>query len=269
MRVHPGHLAVIAATLVAVEARGTVIVNYEVDYKAIRKAAAGTMLTLELSFDSACASPFIGTTIPIESVKVEVVSRVSPKGTSQARKIARIVAQFPYTGGDIPAYLTVTGTDVVPVGPTCQPQFLGPDVAPDSNRLGGLGAGEWVQNCGPGGVYARAEINGAAATSTLGATGVVSSFLCTGEQTFVRRLGAGYYYVVFDDGGSDLDNIGIRFDILGRTPIVSSQTAGVIASVNGPWQCADSPPPYVTCYIVEMRDTTNANVDSQFSIAFL
>ena len=268
MRSRLSHLALIAATLVAAEAKAVVIVNYEVDYKAIKKAPTGTMLTLELSFDSACASPFIGTTVPIESIDVEVVTPVAPKGAPKAHKMARIVAQFPYTGGDIPAYLTVTGANVVPIGPTCQQQFFGPDVSPDSNRLGGLGAGEYVQNCGSGGVYARAEIDGATATSTLSATGVASSFLCTGEETFVRRLSAGYYYVVFDDGGSDLDNIGIRFDILGRTPMVSSQTAGLIASVSGPFQCG-SPPPDVTCYIVETRDSTGTNVDTRFSIAFL
>jgi len=267
MRLHFGHLAVILAALIAAEARA-ITVSYEVDYKAIRKASTGTMLTMQLSFDSACASPFIGTTVPIDTVSIETVNAVVPKGAPKGPKKARLIAQFPYTGGDGPAYLTVSGSNVVPIGQACQQQFYGPDVSTDSNRLGGLGPALWVQLCGPGGVYARAEIDGAAATGTLSETGVVSSFLCTDEKTFVRRLGPGVYDVVFDDGGSDLDNIGIRFDLLGRTPMVSSQTAGVVASVNGPWQCGH-PPPEVTCYIVETRDGSGTNVDTRFSIAFL
>jgi hypothetical protein len=210
----------------------------------------------------------VADTVAIDDVDVELVKPIAPKDAPKGVSYARLSWEFPVSFGMVPVYLKLTAPGVVPLGTDCQAQYFGQAIAADSWRLGGLGPGEWVGRCGLGTVYGRAEIEGATATSTLSTTGVVTPFLCTEEDVLVRRLGDGYYYVVFDDGGSDLDNIGIRFDVLGRIPMISSQVPGVVPSVTGPFQCG-SPPPEVTCYIVETRDGTGTNVDARFSIAFL
>jgi hypothetical protein len=235
----------------------------------IKRVPTGTELSLIVYTDAACTESYVSETVAIEDVDVELVKPIAPKGAPRGVNYARLSWEFGVSFGMVPVYLKLTAPGVVPLGTDCQVQYFGPAIAADSWRLNGLGAGEWVQRCGLGTVYGRAEIDGATATSTLSTTGVVTPFQCTEEEVLVQRLNPGYYYVVFDDGGSDLDNIGIRFDLLGRIPMVSSQVAGVVSSVTGPFQCASSPPPYFTCYIVETRDGTGTNVDARFSIAFL
>jgi len=108
-----------------------------------------------------------------------------------------------------------------------------------------------------------------AASSDFATDGLVNVFQCTGLGALVRRTGLGVYDVVFDDGGSDLDVIGVRFDLLGRTPLVTSRTSGVTASLTGLFQCSFSPPPDVNCYRVETRDAPGNFVEANFSIAVL
>ena len=123
-------------------------------------------------------------------------------------------------------------------------------------------------------VFGRAEIDGEDATSTLSATGVNdrTDFICNApsENVLVQRPVVGEYRVVFGDVAHD-GKIGELFSGVGPKPkpMVTSQEAGNIVSATGPFQCAVSPPPAATCYIVHVRNESGQLDNGDFTIAIL
>jgi len=53
------------------------------------------------------------------------------------------------------------------------------------------------------------------------------------------------------------------------TSLVSSRSAGAIVSGTGPNQCASTPPPFITCFTVEVRNAAGTAIDGNFTIAVL
>jgi hypothetical protein len=143
-----------------------------------------------------------------------------------------------------------------------------------SDKLGGKLAADYLNRCQNGSVFGRAEIEGEDATSTFSTTGVKSNsdFICNApsENVLVRRDFTGHYKVVFGDVEHS-GKIGDLFSGPGPEPkpMVSSRENDKIVSATGPFQCAASPPPTVTCYIVEVRDFAGPLVDGNFTIAVL
>lgn len=146
--------------------------------------------------------------------------------------------------------------------------------ADDADKLGGKLAADYLNRCQNGSVFGRAEIDGGDATSTFSTTGVKGNtdFICNApsENVLVRRDFTGHYKVVFGDVEHS-GKIGDLFSGPGPEPkpMVSSRENDKIVSATGPFQCAASPPPTVTCYIVEVRDFAGPLVDGNFTIAVL
>jgi hypothetical protein len=146
--------------------------------------------------------------------------------------------------------------------------------ADNADKLGGQPAADYLRKCQNGTVLGRAEINWADATSTLSTTGVRSAtdFICNApsENVQVERKFAGNYRVVFGDVEHD-GHIGELFSGPGPKPkpMVTSRENDKTVSATGPFQCATSTPPDVTCYIVEVRDFSGPLVDGDFTIAIL
>jgi hypothetical protein len=146
--------------------------------------------------------------------------------------------------------------------------------ADNADKLGGEPAADYLSKCQNGSVFGRAEIDGEDATSTFSTTGVRAStdFICNApsENVLVERQVVGNYRVVFGDVEHD-GKIGQLFSGPGPKPkpMVSSREAGKIVSATGPFQCAASPPPTATCYIVEVRDFSGQLDDGDFTIAIL
>lgn len=146
--------------------------------------------------------------------------------------------------------------------------------AGNADKLGGEPAADYLRHCQNGSVFGRAEIDGEDATSTFSTTGVRGStdFICNApsENVLVKRQFAGNYQVVFGDVEHS-GRIGDLFPGPGPepNPMVTSRENDKIVSAIGPLQCATSPPPTVSCYIVEVRDSTGPLVDGEFTIAIL
>jgi hypothetical protein len=141
--------------------------------------------------------------------------------------------------------------------------------AADSAKLGGQPPSSYPRKCEDTTVYGRAEITGSSATSTLSTTGVNgdTDFVCNGENVQVKRTGVGSYEVVFGDV-EHFGQIGLGTGN-GPLPVVSSRESGKVVSASGPFQCAFTPPPYVICFPVEIRDSSGAAVDGNFNIAIM
>jgi hypothetical protein len=248
-------------------------VRYQVDIREFRRnTVAGTILTIEFFDSGTCPGvPFVSDTVNVDDVKL--VAKVRPVRITGGPTTPTFVAELQFnTSVFFPeTWVKVSGPGIVPFGSPCQLQHSQAFTSEDSARLGGIDASRYPTTCGPdtinGGVNTvkgSASIDGASAAGSLGTAGITSSFVCNGEGVLVRRAAPGVYYVVFDDGGSDLDTIGANF---GDRAVVSVKDPGIIASVDGIFQCASSPPPFHLCYIVETRDTAGANVDARFVIS--
>ncbi|MDQ4127241.1 MAG: hypothetical protein M3151_04710, partial [Actinomycetota bacterium] len=146
--------------------------------------------------------------------------------------------------------------------------------ADNADKLGGKPAADHLRKCQNGTVFGRAEIDGEDAASTFSTTGVkgATDFICNApsENVLVRRDFTGHYKVVF----GDIDHSGKIGDLFSGPgpepkPMVSSRENDKIVSVTGPLQCSTSPPPTVSCYIVEVRDFAGPLVDGDFTIAIL
>jgi hypothetical protein len=122
-----------------------------------------------------------------------------------------------------------------------------------------------------GAIWGRAEIDGgSASTSGFTTAGVTSftKFVCDsathGSNVLVQKLSTGFYDVVFGDTNVS-GTIGIGS---GNGPLaqVTAEDAGDFISAQGPFQCAFSPPPFVTCWQVSLHDSSNSSVDGSFTI---
>jgi hypothetical protein len=146
--------------------------------------------------------------------------------------------------------------------------------ADNADKLGGKPATDYLSKCQNGTVFGRAEIDGEDAASTFSTAGVkgATDFICNApnENVLVERQVVGNYRVVFGDVEHE-GRVGDLFSGVGPKPkpMVTSREAGKIVSATGPFQCAGSPPPFVTCYIVEVREFSGQLVDGDFTIAIL
>jgi hypothetical protein len=130
-----------------------------------------------------------------------------------------------------------------------------------------------VGKCINGAVWGRAEIDGASASTSDFTTAGVNAgtqFVCDsatyGSNVLVKKLGTGFYGVVFGDTNVS-GTIGIGTASVPLSQVTPNNlNADVFASSQGPYQCATSPPPFVTCYDVILRDSSNTYVDGSFTI---
>jgi hypothetical protein len=126
--------------------------------------------------------------------------------------------------------------------------------------------------CHNGGVWGHAKIDGtAASTSDYTTAGVdaTSQFVCNpsfyGSNVLVKHISMGRWGVVFGDtNNSGIIGIG---SVSGPLAQVTSQDQGKIVSTNGTtYQCAPTPPPYITCWDVYMTDAAGSPADGSFTI---
>jgi hypothetical protein len=125
-------LAVVAAAPVRAE---DVPVQYLVDQKPLKEAVAGTELSFALYADSACSALLFTTNLAVESLVIERLSLVRPKGAPKAPKAARLATTLAGVDPEGTMYLQVTGTGITPIGGSCQaqvsvPQALTPRLLP-------------------------------------------------------------------------------------------------------------------------------------------
>lgn len=132
--------------------------------------------------------------------------------------------------------------------------------ASDASNLGGVPASAYQKRCQNGAVWGRAEINGAnASTSDWTSAGVnaTTQFVCDpttyGSNVLVKRVSTGRFDVVFGDTvNGNMVGLGTGAGPLAQA---TSETDGNTVAANGPWQCSFSPPPYVSCWEVYLRDS--------------
>lgn len=103
-------------------------VQYLVDQKPLKEAVAGTELTFSLHADSACSAPIFTANLAVESLVIERLSLVRPKGAPKAPKAARLATTLAGVDPEGTMYLQVTGTGITPIGSSCQAQVSVPQV---------------------------------------------------------------------------------------------------------------------------------------------
>jgi hypothetical protein len=101
-------------------------VQYLVDQKELKAAIAGTELTFSLYADSACSDLLATANLPVESLVIERLALVRPKGAPKPPKAARLATTLTGVDPEGTMYLQVTGTGIAPVGPACQSQLAVP-----------------------------------------------------------------------------------------------------------------------------------------------
>lgn len=137
-------LAFAALLAVAPTARASAAdmqVHYTVDYKALKAAVSGTVLTFAVYSDSGCTTLVDGSTRAIDDVDlIERVKRFTPKGGVKPPATARLVEVLDGLSSPLTVYLQVTGTGIVPVGGACQLQHISADtqgaVLPCATQVG-------------------------------------------------------------------------------------------------------------------------------------
>ena len=146
---------------------------------------------------------------------------------------------------------------------------------PSATNLDGVAGNRFLRTCGagatesqPGQISGSADVTGASLSPVdYATTGVARAYVCTGQPVQARRMGPGLYRVRF--GNTEIGQT-IGFPASGSaTALVSSRTAGAIVSVRGPSQCALSPPPFVSCFVVEVRNAADLPIDGDFTIAVI
>jgi hypothetical protein len=179
-------------------------------------------------------------------------------------------------------FLAATGTAVNAAalqGMTPADFLAAAGTAADSSKLGGVSAAEYIRRCDPqgsgayqGAVAAKAAIDGSAAAASYSSAGVISSWVCTGQNAEVIRYSAGLYQVTFGDEVIDVfgtAHIGFPIFATPEVPIVTSATPGLSATVEGPGQCEASPPPTRTCLTVKLLDGAGTPTDGRFTLALV
>jgi hypothetical protein len=101
-------------------------VQYLVDQKALKAAVAGTELTFSLYTDGACSAQVFTANRPVESLVIERLVLVTPKGARKSPKAARLAATLTGVDPEGTMFLQVTGTGITPVGGSCQSQVAVP-----------------------------------------------------------------------------------------------------------------------------------------------
>jgi len=127
-----------------------------------------------------------------------------------------------------------------------------------------------------GTIKGKALIDGAKAVGVLSTSGVISGWVCTGQQVLVKKTGTGTYQVTF--GSLVIKNCGGEVigipacpssDFAIVSPRASTGPAGLLVSAGGPRQCAPAPPPYIHCVDVFVTDLAGTPTDGTFTIALL
>jgi hypothetical protein len=143
--------------------------------------------------------------------------------------------------------------------------------ASNADNLGGAPASAYQRQCQTGAVMGRAEINGATASATDWTTAGVNAFtrfVCDsafyGSNVLVKRITTGRFQVVFGDTNRS-GTIGLGTGN-GPLPQATSEVDGYTVAASGPFQCAITVPPYVICFDVYMRDSSNNPVNGSFTI---
>lgn len=104
-------------------------VNYTVDDRVLRAAAAGTILTFELFTDAACTSLVHTQMVAIENVTIiSRLKRFKPVAAATPPKTTELQQTLTGVTPALPLYLKVTGTGVTAVGGACQAQLPTPSV---------------------------------------------------------------------------------------------------------------------------------------------
>lgn len=151
------------------------------------------------------------------------------------------------------------------------------DTATNATQLGGVAASSVYQPCASsandgqdGTIKGKALVDGASlSTSTYAGTGVSNDFVCTGQHVLAMKLGTGQYEVVFGDTPGTNGIEGIPNYASDDTVMVTPQGTGLVASANGPNQCAVSVPPYVICFHVFLTNLSGTPTDGTFAIAMM
>ena len=156
-------------------------------------------------------------------------------------------------------------------GPAGPPGPAGPSGPKGAKGATGPAGSTAAGKCVDGAIWGRAEIDGGSASTsgfTTAGVGSFTKFVCDsatfGSNVLVEKLSTGFYDVVFGDTNVS-GTIGIG---TGNGPLaqVTAKGAGDFISAQGPFQCAFSPPPFVTCWQVALRDSSNSPVDGAFTI---
>lgn len=208
---------------------------------------------------------------------------VGPKGADGTNATINGVA----AGGDLSGTYpdpqikagTIGGGDVGPNalgGAQIDESTLGTvPAATNATNLDGVAGSRFLRTCGPGAsggqtgqIFGRANITGASlSTTAYTATGVDQGYVCTGQAVQAIKLSTGSYQVRFGDTA-----VGTTIGFPGfatATSLVSSRTAGAIVSGGGPNQCANTPPPFINCFSVDVRNAAGAAIDGNFTIAIM
>jgi hypothetical protein len=140
----------------------------------------------------------------------------------------------------------------------------GAATAVNASNLGGVSASDYVRDCTTGAVKALARVNGASVSASLGSTGVTTNFSCNGQPVLAKRLNAGIYQVVLDDGNPNDNTLGtsvVQAAIALPTSAASQGSGDPALS-----QCALSPPPVEPCFNLSTANGSGTLADTTFLV---
>ena len=179
-------------------------VGYTVREKNLKAAIAGTPLTFALYSDAACTTLVQSTIVAVENVSlITKLKQFTPKNDTKLPNTVELQTVLNVAPGGA-LYLTVTGTGVVPVGPTCQVQ-----------AAAGLGNG-------PGANLLVKDSNGATLGFSQGPYVVRS---VAGRQSFVFVQMSGFFQVAFDELFVSASCTGPALSYVDNTSLVTNAAA--------------------------------------------
>src|SRR5581483_11335757 len=136
-------LAVLLGAPMAAHATVQVPVTYTVDYKTFKNILVNTPITFELHTDAACATAaVVSQTINVQDIAhIDVLKRLTPKASLKAPQTAVLNHVLSGAPAEVPLYLSVLGSGVVPVGGSCQGQNSTVHYTTTDNTFVGQSAG--------------------------------------------------------------------------------------------------------------------------------
>lgn len=136
-------------------------------------------------------------------------------------------------------------------------------VVPNASSLGGQPASAYVRQCANGAVKARASVTGASVGAVLGTAGVATQFACNGQQVLAKRLGAGNYQVVLDDGDPNDGTVGTS--AVGAAMALPTSAANQGSGDGTLNQCAGAPP-FELCFSLSTANGAGTASDTTFMV---
>jgi hypothetical protein len=119
----PGVLALTLTVGVSASATADVPISYLADLDPIRRAVAGTPITIELHGDAACSAAIHSEMVAVEDVMlIERVRTVKIRGAGPTPRVARLQHVIAGAPSSPAYYARVVGGPIAPIGGACQAQ---------------------------------------------------------------------------------------------------------------------------------------------------